>query len=87
MKLDQLTLKQYGKLSTADVQSLVIDDKWGGRTLAGVRAELDGLTQKLVKRLNVLGERYEKTVGDIDVEVEALSAKVASHLAAMGVTK
>ena len=52
---------------------------------AGVNAELDALIQKLVWRLKVLGDRYEKTVGGLDAEVEALSVKVAAHLAAMGV--
>ena len=85
VKLDEVTLKQYAKLSTADIQSLVIDGKWGGRMLAGVNSELAVLIQKLTDRLNVLGERYEKTVGELDAEVEALSAKVAEHLAAMGV--
>ena len=68
------------------MQRLVIDDKWGGRIEAGVNAELSALTQKLVDRLNVLSERYAETVGDLEAEVEALSAKVAGHLAAMGVT-
>ncbi|MCM3534969.1 type I restriction-modification system subunit M [Cellulosimicrobium funkei] len=84
-ELDALTFKQYGNLSTADIQSLVIDDKWGVRMHRGARAELDALIQKLVERLNVLGERHAKTVRDIDAELETLSAKVAAHLVAMGV--
>lgn len=86
IKLDQLTLKRYAQLATADIQRLVIDDKWGGRAAAGVQAERAALIQKLVQRLSVLGSRYEQTVGDLDAEVEALSAKVTAHLAAMGVT-
>lgn len=85
LKLDQLTLDQYAKLSSEDVQSLVIDDKWGQQLTAGVNAEVSGLIQKLVGRLKVLGARYENTLGDLDTEVEALSAKVAAHLADMGV--
>lgn len=85
IKLDQLVLKQCASLTTADVQSLVIDDKWGGRMVAGVRAEIAALTQKLVERLNVLGERYEQTVRDLDAVVVELSAKITAHLAAMGV--
>lgn len=84
-KLDDVALRQYAKLDSADIQSLVIDDKWGGRMVVGVNAELSVLTQKLVERLNVLGERYEKTLGDLDAEVEALGAKVSAHLVAMGV--
>lgn len=87
LALDQLTLRQYAKLDVTDVQRLVIDDKWGGRIEAGVNAELSALTQKLVDRLNVLGGRYAETVGDLDAKVEALSAKVAEHLAAMGVQR
>jgi type I restriction enzyme M protein len=84
-KLDQMTLRQYAKLSTVDIQSLVIDDKWGTRMVAGLDTELGVLVQRLVERLNLLGQRYEKTVGDLDAEVEELGAKVAAHLAAMGV--
>jgi type I restriction enzyme M protein len=86
-ELDQATLDQYSKLGTAEIQSLVIDDKWGRWMASGVNAELSALIQKLVERLGVLAERYEKTLGDIDAEVEALSAKVAAHLAAMGIEK
>ncbi len=84
-KLDEATLKQYAKLSTADVQRLVIEDKWGGRMVTGVKTELSALIQRLVERLIVLAKRYEKTVGELDAEVVALSAKVAAHLSAMGV--
>ena len=84
-KLDEVTLQQYSKLTTAEVQSLVIDDKWGGRTSREVNAEVSTLTQMLIERLKVLGDRYENTVGDLDAEVESASAKVAAHLAAMGV--
>lgn len=84
-KIDEATLQQYARLNTADIQSLVINLKWGGRLAAGFKAEITSLTQKLVERLCVLSERYEKTVGDLDAEVEALGAKVTVHLAALGV--
>ena len=85
--LDKATLKQYTKLSTTDIQSLVIDDKWGAHMVTGVKAELGVLIQKLVDRLNVLADRYEKTVSELDAEVEALDKKIMAHLAAMGVAK
>jgi type I restriction enzyme M protein len=83
--LDDATLKKYGTLTTEDVQSLVIDDKWGCRMVTGISAEISALIHKLVERLSVLADRYEKTMADLEAEVEALSAKVAAHLAAMGV--
>ena len=85
-KLDQATLAQYGALSTADIQQLVIDDKWRTTTEERIHAEVGGLIQRLIARIAELGERYEETLGDLDREVEALSMKVAEHLAAMGVT-
>ncbi|KAB1663244.1 type I restriction-modification system subunit M [Pseudoclavibacter sp. CFCC 13611] len=85
LALDQSTLRQYAQLDAADVQRLVTDDKWGARIQVGVKVELSALTQQLVDRLNVLGDRYAETVGDLDAEIEALSAKVSAHLAAMGV--
>lgn len=51
----------------------------------GVNAELSVLIQKLVERLAVLARRYETTLGDLDTEIHALSAKVAEHLTAMGI--
>ncbi|MGN0096397.1 MAG: N-6 DNA methylase [Corynebacterium sp.] len=85
IKLGEATLQQYTELTTNDVQSLVIDGKWGGRISYEVNAEVSRLTQMLIERLKVLGDRYQQTVGDLDAEVEALSTKVSAHLAAMGV--
>lgn len=85
IKLGEATLQQYTELTTDDVQSLVIDGKWGSRISYEVNAEVSRLTQMLIERLKVLGDRYQQTVGDLDAEVEALSTKVSAHLAAMGV--
>jgi len=87
MKLDQATLAQYGKLSIAEIQQLVINDKWQATTEGRIRAEVAGLIQRLIVRITELGERYDGTVGDIESEVQALGKRVAEHLAAMGVAK
>ena len=84
-ELDALTLAQYGKLSTADVQLLVIDDKWGATVARGIGGELSLLLQQLGSRLATLGERYDSTLADIESEVESLNARVALHLVEMGV--
>ena len=84
-KLDTLALAQYGKLTTDDIQALVIDDKWGGTISNRISAEVTALGQALIARLRVLADRYESTVDELHAEVEALSVKVATHLAAMGV--
>ena len=84
-ELDRKTLAKYGKITTEDIQNLVIDDKWGARFVRGAQAELDVPIRRLVERLNVLGDRYAETLGDLDDELERLNAKVVEHLAAMGV--
>ncbi|AOT58938.1 type I restriction-modification system subunit M [Streptomyces rubrolavendulae] len=84
-RLNQLALAQYPKLTTDDIQSLVIDDKWGGTIHGRIGGEVTALGQALVARLRVLADRYESTVGELGAQVEALAAKVSAHLAAMGV--
>lgn len=83
--LDEVTLKQYGKLTTADHHRLVIDDKWGATIARGAISELSARTQELVFRIRELGKRYDETLRDLDAEVTALNAKVTAHLAAMGI--
>jgi type I restriction enzyme M protein len=84
-ELDLKTLKQYGKLTKDDVQALVIDDKWGATLSGRINQEVAALGQVLIARLRVLADRYESTLGEIEAQVEELSAKVKAHLAAMGV--
>ena len=85
--LDTATLKKYGDLSDADVQSLVLDDKWAATIRNRVVAEVNALTLDLVTRLQQLGERYAETVGALRADQEKLEAKVANHLAEMGVNR
>ncbi|MEV6776040.1 type I restriction-modification system subunit M [Streptomyces syringium] len=79
------TLKKYGDLTEVEVRALVLDDKWAAIIRSRVGSEVNGLTLALVSRVQQLGERYSKTVGMLGAELEELDAKVASHLADMGV--
>jgi type I restriction enzyme M protein len=84
-KLEAAVLTRYSNLTTEDVQALVIDDKWGWTISSRVGAEVTSLGRSLVSRLHVLAARYATTVGELDAKVEAMNAKVAAHLAAMGI--
>jgi len=84
-KLDESTLAQYGKLSVADTQLLIIGDKWGGTIDSRIRVEVAGLIQRLIERISELGERYDATLSEIETEGKALRFRVAQHLEAMGV--
>lgn len=84
-ELDTATLNKYSDLSEADVQVLVLDDKWAASIRNRVTGEVNALTLNLVARIQQLGERYAETVCDLGAELQNLEAKVSDHLASMGV--
>ncbi|MEV1328421.1 type I restriction-modification system subunit M [Micromonospora costi] len=84
--LDLATLKKYGDLTLPEIKRLVLDDKWAATIRDRVTGEVNALTLALVARIQQLGERYVETVGALDAQLEKLEARVASHLAAMGVS-
>ena len=84
-ELDTLSHIKYPALTQAQIQSLVIADKWMTTLAASVKAELDRVSQTLTGRLRELAERYATPLPALLDEVAALSARVDAHLARMGV--
>ena len=82
--LDTLAYDKYPKLTTAEIQSLVIDDKWMATLAATVQGELDRVSQTLTGRIRELAERYATPLPKLTDEVAALAARVEGHLAEMG---
>jgi type I restriction enzyme M protein len=82
--LDTQVAAQYGKLSEADVQTLVVHDKWLAVLQARVQGELDRVSQALTVRIKQLAERYATPIPQLAAEVEALAARVEKHLKTMG---
>ena len=56
--LNQLALARYATLTEAEVQSLVVDDKWLATLGTAVQGEIDRVGQTLTGRLRQLAERY-----------------------------
>lgn len=83
--LDLATLKKYGDLTLPEIKQLVLDDKWHATVADRIARVGSSLTLALVARIQVLGERYALTVSTLDAKLERLEAKVATHLADMGV--
>jgi type I restriction enzyme M protein len=83
--LDLATLKRYSELTEDEVKDLVLEAKWHSTVRRRIAGEVASLTLALVSRIQQLGERYAETVGALDAELADLEAKVAGHLAAMGV--
>jgi type I restriction enzyme M protein len=83
--LDLAVLKQYGDLTEAEIKALALEDKWLASIQTRVGNEVNALTLALVERLQQLGTRYAERVTALESELSALEAKVAKHLADMGV--
>jgi type I restriction enzyme M protein len=83
-QLDAKVAAQYAKLSTADIQTLVVDDKWLTTLATDVQTELDRVSQALTGRIKQLAERYAEPLPQLADEVATLNAKVEEHLKKMG---
>jgi len=83
--LDAQAYGHYAKLSTAEIQSLVVDDKWMAHLSAAVQGELDRVSQTLTGRIRELAERYTTPLPDLTDEVASLAARIEEHLEKMGV--
>jgi type I restriction enzyme M protein len=82
--LDLLAYEKYPQLSVAEIQTLVVDDKWLTTLAAAVQGELDRVSQTLTGRIRQLAERYATPLPQLTDEVAALAAKVDQHLQKMG---
>ncbi len=83
-QLDAKVTAQYVNLNTADIQTLVVDDKWLTTLAADVQTELDRVSQALTGRIKQLAERYAEPLPQLADEVATLNAKVEAHLKKMG---
>ena len=82
--LDALALAQYPQLTTAEIQTLVVQDKWMASLRSAIAAETDRTSQTLTQRIKELADRYDTPVPALTRRVAELEAKVNAHLAKMG---
>ena len=75
---------QYGELSESDVQSLVIDGKWLARARQEVTAQVHVISTAFAGRIAELARRYAVPLPEIEAGSQALSERVAGHLAGLG---
>jgi type I restriction enzyme M protein len=83
--LDKLAYEKYPALSVAEIQTLVIDDKWMAALTITVQGELDRVSQTLTTRIRELAERYATPLPQLVEEVAGWAARVDAHLKKMGV--
>jgi type I restriction enzyme M protein len=84
--LDMAVFGQYAKLSESDIKTLIVQDKWLASVQSAVEADIERITQQLANRVKELEERYAQPLPQLEADVLALSAKVAEHLKAMGLS-
>lgn len=82
--LDLLAYQHYPQLSEADIQSLVVDDKWLATLATRIHSEFDRITQNLTQRVRALADRYDAPLPAITTRAAELEAKVHAHLERMG---
>lgn len=82
--LDAAAHARYAKLTEAEIQVLVVDDKWLATLDAVVHGEMDRLSQQLTARVKELAERYETSLPRLNERVSELEKRVNRHLEKMG---
>ena len=83
-ELYEKVLKKYSELTTDEIKTLVVEDKWLAILSVRIEQLLTDLTQKLSQRVKEIAVRYEYTVPQLEAEQEELKNKVKQHLALMG---
>jgi type I restriction enzyme M protein len=82
--LDRKAYEKYPLLTKAEVQTLVVDDKWLATLSAAIHGEMNRISQGLTQRVKELADRYETPMPQMVRRVSELEAKVNQHLAKMG---
>ncbi|RJE80017.1 class I SAM-dependent DNA methyltransferase [Paracoccus sp. JM45] len=86
-RLNEAVLKHYPTLTDDGIRLLVVHDKWLADITAAIGAEVEARTETLTTRVRVLTERYGQTLPQIMEDLAGLEARVARHLATMGVAR
>ena len=83
-ELDDKLYAKYPQLTSDEVKTLVVDDKWMTALENDVSDYIEHISQHLASRIKELAERYENTLPELDAKTKELETKVEEHLATMG---
>jgi len=84
--LDAQSYAKYPNLSEAEIEALVVDDKWLGALDSAIHGEMDRVSRQLTQRVKELAERYETPLPQMVSRMTELEANVNRHLERMGFT-
>ena len=84
--LDRGVLARYATLSTAEIKTLVVEDKWCAGIRAAIDHEVQRLTQQFAGRVQELEDRYVRPLPVLERDVDEFRTKVEGHLKRMGLS-
>jgi type I restriction enzyme M protein len=82
--LSKKVIAKYRTLSTDEIQTLVINDKWIATIADRITNEINTISQSLTQRIRELGDRYDRPLSAIQSQVDEYEIKVQEHLKKMG---
>ena len=82
-ELDAKLDAKYPKLSSADIKTLVLEDKWMKSISIAMQSELDRVSQTITGRIRELNERYGTTLPKLSEEMNRLTTLVDASLKKM----
>ena len=77
-------LEYYPNLTEEEIKKIVIKNKWLASLKVMIDDANDVVLQNFIKRLKNLGERYETTLPQLQLQTKELANKVEKHLKSMG---
>lgn len=84
VELEKVLIPQFAILTEAEVQDIVINDKWLSILKEKIDGEINAISQRLAQRITELAERYENTLTELNTSTQKLERKVMAHLEKMG---
>ena len=85
IELYSSVLTRYTSLTSDEIKTLVIEDKWFADLRRAIEGEAWQLTEHLAGRVKELEERYAQPLRELEDEAKAFRVRVEAHLKNMGV--
>lgn len=83
-KLNEAVAKKYSELTIDEIKYLLFEKKWIAKLENDIAEAFEQVVNTLASRLVLIAKRYEKTLGEIEDNVEHSRVSVMSALERMG---
>ena len=82
--LDDKVLAKYAELTVDEIKILLFDKKWMAKLEEDIRDEFDQVLNTLSSKVQLIANRYEHTLGEIEDKIEKSRQDVLAALERMG---